>query len=39
MDLANLLLDDLRLHIRVLERNPQRQPPPEIQAIRRSFAH
>ena len=39
MDLANLLLDDLQLHIRVLERNPQRQPPPEIQAIRRSFAH
>ena len=39
MDLANLLLDDLRLHLRVLERNPQRQPPPEIQAIRRSFAH
>ena len=39
MDLANLLLDDLRLHMRVLERNPQRQPPPEIQAIRRSFAH
>ena len=39
MDLANLLLYDLRLHVRVLERNPQRQPPQEIQAIRRSFAH
>ena len=36
---SNLLLDDLRLHIRVLERNPQRQPPPEIQAMRRSFSH
>jgi glutamate decarboxylase len=39
MDLANLLLDDLRLHLRVLEHNPQTQPPPEIQAKRRSFAH
>jgi glutamate decarboxylase len=39
MDLANLLLDDLRLHVRVLERNPQRQPPPEIQAMRQSFSH
>jgi glutamate decarboxylase len=39
MDLANLLLDDLRAHIRALERNPQRQPPPEIQAKRESFKH
>ena len=39
MDLANLLLEDLRLHLRALERNPQRQPPPEIQARRKSFAH
>src|SRR5215471_16500720 len=39
MDLANLLLDDLRLHIQVLERNPQRQLPPEFQAKRRSFSH
>ena len=39
MDLANLLLDDLRLHVRVLERNPQRQPPPEIQSKRESFRH
>jgi glutamate decarboxylase len=39
MDLANLFLDDLRLHIRVLEHNPQRQLPPEFQAMRKSFAH
>jgi len=39
MDLANLLLDDLRLHVRVLERNPQRQPAPEIQSKRESFRH
>jgi glutamate decarboxylase len=39
MDLANLLLDDLRLHLRVLEHNPQKQMPPELQAKRRSFAH
>jgi glutamate decarboxylase len=39
MDLANILLDDLRTHIRALERNPQRQPPPEIQAKRESFKH
>jgi glutamate decarboxylase len=39
MDLANLLLDDLRLHLRILERNPQTQMPPELQAKRRSFAH
>jgi len=39
MDLANLLLDDLRLHVRMLEHNPQRQPPPEIQVKRESFRH
>jgi glutamate decarboxylase len=39
LDLANLLLDDLRTHIRILERNPQHQPPPDVQAKRRSFAH
>jgi glutamate decarboxylase len=39
MDLASLLLDDLRLHLRVLEQNPQTQMPPELQAKRRSFAH
>ena len=31
MDLANLLLSDLRLHVRFLEHHPQTQPPPEIQ--------
>jgi glutamate decarboxylase len=39
MDLANLLLDDLRLHVRWLEHHPQRQPPPDIQAKRQSFSH
>src|SRR5579863_842463 len=39
MDLANLLLDDIRVHIRVLEHHPQTQPPPEIQAMRQSFKH
>jgi glutamate decarboxylase len=39
MDLANLLLDDIRLHVRTLEHNPQTQPPPEIQARRQSFKH
>ncbi len=39
MDLANLLLDDLRLHVRVLEHHPQTQPPPEIQKMRESFKH
>ncbi len=39
MDLANLLLDDLRLHLRVLEHNPQKQMPPELQAKRESFKH
>ena len=39
MDLANLLLDDMRLHLSLLESNPQTQPPPEIQAKRKSFTH
>ena len=38
-DLANLLLDDMRLQIRILEHHPQTQPPPEIQAKRQSFRH
>ncbi len=39
MDLADLLLDDLRLHVRILEHHPQTQPPPEIQQKRQSFKH
>jgi glutamate decarboxylase len=39
MDLANLLLDDFRLHLQVLEHHPQTQPPPEIQKMRQSFRH
>jgi glutamate decarboxylase len=39
MDLAGIFLNDLRLHLRMLEHNPQTQPPPEIQAKRHSFAH
>jgi glutamate decarboxylase len=39
MDLAGLLLDDFRLHIRVLEARPQIQPPPGIQHKRESFRH
>jgi hypothetical protein len=39
MDLADLLLDDMRLHIRTLEHHPQTQPPPEIQHKRQSFTH
>jgi glutamate decarboxylase len=39
MDLANLLLDDLRKHVQMLEHHPQTQPPPEIQAKRQSFKH
>jgi glutamate decarboxylase len=39
MDLANLLLDDFRLHLNVLEHHPQTQPPPEIQEKRQSFSH
>jgi len=39
MDLANLLLSDVRLHVRFLEHHPQTQPPPEIQNKRQSFRH
>jgi hypothetical protein len=39
MDLANLLLDDFRLHLRVLQHHPQTQPPPEVQAMRKAFSH
>jgi glutamate decarboxylase len=39
MDLANLLLDDIRAHLQILEHHPQTQPPPEIQAKRESFRH
>ncbi len=39
MDLANLLLDDFRLHLRILEHHPQTQMPPEFQDKRKSFAH
>ena len=39
MDLANLLLGDLRLDVRFLEHHPQTQPPPEIQRKRQSFKH
>jgi glutamate decarboxylase len=39
MDLANLLLDDLKLHVRALEHHPLTQPPPEIQRKRQAFRH
>src|SRR5580693_5650423 len=39
MDLANLLLEDFRLHLNILEHHPQTQPPPEVQEKRQSFAH
>jgi len=39
MDMANLLLDDFKLHLRILEHNPQTQMPPEFQKKRESFAH
>jgi glutamate decarboxylase len=39
MDLAKLLLDDFRLHLRILEHHPQTQPPPEIQQMRQAFKH
>ena len=39
MDLANLLLDDLRRHVAMLEHHPQTQPPPELQRKRESFKH
>jgi glutamate decarboxylase len=38
-DLANALLDDLRLHLRVLEHHPQAPLPPEYQAKRVAFSH
>ncbi len=38
-DLANLLLDDLRKHVQILQQHPQTQPPPEIQAKRQPFRH
>jgi glutamate decarboxylase len=39
MDLADLLLGEIRRHVQALEHHPQTQPPPEIQRMRRSFAH
>jgi glutamate decarboxylase len=39
MDLANLLLDDIKLNLRILEHHPQTQMPPELQQKRKSFAH
>jgi glutamate decarboxylase len=39
MDLASLLLDDLRVHLEILEHHPQTQMPPELQKRRQSFAH
>jgi glutamate decarboxylase len=39
MDLANLLLGDVRKHLSILQHHPQTQPPPEIQAKRQSFTH
>ena len=39
LDLARLLLDDFRLHLRILEHHPQTQMPPELQRERQSFAH
>jgi glutamate decarboxylase len=39
MDLANLLLDDFKVHLNILEHHPQTQMPPELQKKRESFAH
>jgi glutamate decarboxylase len=39
MDLANLLLADFRIHLKILEHHPQTQPPPEIQQMRQAFKH
>jgi glutamate decarboxylase len=39
MDLANLLLEDFKLHLNILEHHPQTQMPPELQKKRESFAH
>jgi glutamate decarboxylase len=38
-DLADLLLTDMKMHVKILEHYPQTQPPPEHQAKRQSFAH
>ena len=39
MDLANLLLDDMRMQLQILEHHQQTQPPPDIQAKRQAFKH
>ena len=39
MDLADVLLEDLKKHVRSLEHHPQTQPPPEIQRMRQAFRH
>ncbi len=39
MDLANLLLDDFRLDLQILDRHPQTQMPPKYQKKREAFAH
>jgi glutamate decarboxylase len=39
MDLADLLLDDIRRHVRTLEQHPQVQPPAPVQRQRQPFAH
>jgi glutamate decarboxylase len=39
MDLANLLLEDLRTNVEILQRHPHPQPSPEEQAKRQAFAH
>jgi glutamate decarboxylase len=39
MDLANLLLEDFRMQVKILELHPQTQPPPEVQQKRQSFRH
>jgi glutamate decarboxylase len=39
MDLAGLLLQDLKMHLEILEDHPQTQMPPELQKHRESFAH
>ena len=38
-DLAGLLLDDMREQVRILQRHPQTQPPPDVQHKRESFRH
>jgi glutamate decarboxylase len=39
MDLAGLLLADMREQVQILERHPQTQPPPDVQHKRESFRH